>query len=142
MMVGITGIRRVPSSVAPIAIGAVAVAGCAVVAMNNPSNSTFLPCTFREMTGLPCPGCGATRAAYQLMHGNLGAALGFNAVAVLLVFPLMIGFYLAWAIPRMGGPELVRLRMPKWLAFGLLGITLAWWVVRLLPFQPFLGLRV
>lgn len=134
--------RNVSSALPPLAVGAVALGACTVVAFNDPSSSTFLPCAFRETTGLPCPGCGATRAAYQLMHGNLGAALDFNAVAVLLVFPLMIGFYLAWAIPRMGGPELVRLRMPKWLAFGLLGITLAWWVVRMLPFEPFLGLRV
>lgn len=134
--------RRIHPAIGPVLVGAAAVGTCAFVAMNDPSQTRLLTCYFRETTGLPCPGCGATRAAYQLMHGNVGAALGFNAVAVLIVFPLLLGFYLAWAVPRLGGPELVKVRMPNWLAFFLLFAVLGWWVVRLLPFEPFLSLRI
>jgi len=36
----------------------------------------FYPiCLFHSLTGLNCPGCGATRAAYQLLHGHLLRAL-------------------------------------------------------------------
>ncbi|MFZ4514849.1 MAG: DUF2752 domain-containing protein [Acidimicrobiia bacterium] len=138
----VTAARRLPASVAPLAVGAAAVAGCAFVAMNDPSHARLWVCPFKAMTGLPCPGCGATRAAYQLMQGNIGAAIQFNAVAVFLVFPLLIALYVLWALPRLGGPQLVKLRMPTWAAWTLLAITLTWWTVRLLPFEPFLGLRV
>jgi hypothetical protein len=134
--------RRVPPSAAPVILGAVAVAGCAFVAANDPSQTRLLVCPFKEMTGLPCPGCGATRAAYQLMHGNVANAIGFNAVAVFIVFPLMLGAYIAWALPKFGGPTLIQPRMPNWLAWSLLVVLLFWWTVRLLPFEPFLQLRV
>ena len=134
--------RRIHPAVAPLAVGAAAAGVCAAVALNDPSNS-FLPvCTFRSITGLPCPGCGATRAAYQLMHGNVGAALEFNALAVLVIFPLMIGYYLAWAVPRLGGPEFVKLRVPVWLVSSMGVLVFAWWGLRMLPFEPFIGLRV
>jgi hypothetical protein len=35
-------------------------------------------CTFRELTGLPCVTCGATRAAIQFLHGHFIAAWIFN----------------------------------------------------------------
>lgn len=139
----VSAARRLPPSVAPLAVGAAAVASCAFVAANDPSTTRIWPCPFKSLTGLPCPGCGATRAAYQLMHGNVGAAIQFNAVAVFLIFPLLIGLYVLWALPRFGGPTLVKkLHMPTWAAWVLLTITLTWWTVRLLPFEPFLGLRV
>lgn len=141
-MTAVTVTRRLPASIAPLAVGAVAVAGCAFVAANNPSQSTLGICPFKQVTGLPCPGCGATRAAYQLMHGNLNAAIQFNALAVFVIFPLMLGAYLAWAIPKFGGPQFIKLRMPNWLAWSLLGVLAVWWVVRLLPFDPFIQLRV
>jgi hypothetical protein len=41
-------------------------------------------CTFHAMTGLDCPGCGATRATHELLHGRLLAALRYNALWVIL----------------------------------------------------------
>ena len=142
MMRNLAAARRVHPGIAPLAFGAAAVGACVFVAMNDPTQQRLYVCPFREMTGLPCPGCGTTRAAFHVMRGDLGSALEFNAVAVVFLFPLMIGFYLAWALPRLGGPELVKLRMPNWLAFTLLFVVLGWWAVRLLPFEPFLALRI
>jgi hypothetical protein len=56
------------------------------------------PCPFRALTGLPCPGCGGLRALDDLGHGQLGAALGSNALAVLLVVALAV----AWAVSAKG----------------------------------------
>ena len=35
-------------------------------------------CTFRRLTGWPCPGCGLTRSFVFLAHGRLADAFGIN----------------------------------------------------------------
>jgi hypothetical protein len=40
-------------------------------------------CAFQSLTGLPCPTCGATRAAWQFLHGHFAASLFFNPLAFL-----------------------------------------------------------
>jgi len=47
-------------------------------------------CLFRMTTGLPCPGCGMTRAWCELCHGHVGASLALHPVGFLL------GAYLVW----------------------------------------------
>ncbi|WP_395752875.1 DUF2752 domain-containing protein [Prosthecobacter sp.] len=39
------------------------------------------PCTFAEATGLPCPGCGLTRATSALFHGEWRASWQFHPFA-------------------------------------------------------------
>ena len=43
-----------------------------------------LKCLWRSLTGVPCPGCGSTRAVVALLHGRVAEALWLNPVAVLL----------------------------------------------------------
>lgn len=45
-------------------------------------------CMFHATTGFYCPGCGATRATHELLHGRLLAALRDNAFWV-MVLPLV-----------------------------------------------------
>lgn len=49
-------------------------------------------CVFYQLTGLYCPGCGAGRALSSLIHGDILAALHYNAF-FLLVFPFIV-YYL------------------------------------------------
>jgi Protein of unknown function (DUF2752) len=47
----------------------------------------FLRCAWREHTGWPCPGCGLTRVAVRVAHGDLHGAFDANplgTVAALL----------------------------------------------------------
>ena len=39
------------------------------------------PCPFHAITGVPCPGCGSTRAALALARGDVFAAFGWNPLA-------------------------------------------------------------
>ena len=41
-------------------------------------------CLFRRGSGLACPGCGLTRAASYLLHGDLLASLRLHPFAVLV----------------------------------------------------------
>lgn len=53
-------------------------------------------CTFRNLTGLDCPGCGLTRSFVFLGHGQLGSAFQMNWLgpplfaAVALQIPMRI----------------------------------------------------
>jgi hypothetical protein len=38
-------------------------------------------CVFHTLTGLPCVTCGATRSAFQFLHGHFVASLVFNPLA-------------------------------------------------------------
>lgn len=58
----------------------------------------FSFCPFRAGTGLPCPGCGMTRAMLSLGQGKLLDAVGFNPFSVPLFAGMMI-FAITGAIP-------------------------------------------
>jgi len=94
------------------AIGAFAL--LMVVVYNfSPSEYGFYPrCPFYAATHLLCPGCGATRALYSLLHGDFRGALHYNAL-----FTVLAPFFLAWVafcgyqvmrydrFPRMAAPR-------------------------------------
>jgi hypothetical protein len=63
-------------------------------------------CAFRSLTGLPCPTCGATRAAWQFLHGHFLASLLFNPLAFVLycmitAFDLYVLIVLIGRAPRL-----------------------------------------
>jgi hypothetical protein len=74
-----------------IALPACTAAGSAIaLAAAYASSGTTLrrlipPCPFHAVTGLWCPGCGATRATHALLHGDVSAAFGYNAMYVLFL---------------------------------------------------------
>ena len=41
-------------------------------------------CIFKQLTGVPCPGCNRTRAFFSLLHGDVGRALWYNPLAIVL----------------------------------------------------------
>lgn len=72
------------------ATAAAALAGLAVVYNFAPARYSFYPrCPFYAATHWLCPGCGATRALYCLLHADLSGALRYNAMFTLLL-PLAV----------------------------------------------------
>lgn len=39
-------------------------------------------CIFKQFTGIYCPGCGMTRAFYEILHLNLFSAIYFNILSI------------------------------------------------------------
>jgi Protein of unknown function (DUF2752) len=67
-----------------VVLAAVSIGAGAVVFFFNPATHHFYPvCLFHKLTGLNCPGCGATRSFYALLHGDFALALRDNALFVL-----------------------------------------------------------
>ena len=92
-------------------------------------------CPFRQITGWPCPTCGATRALAALTQGKLIAAFSFNPlVAAVSLFLVAAGILslagralrVELSTPR-PGPALHRL-----LRAGAVGVILANWTYLIL----------
>jgi hypothetical protein len=69
---------------------------CLWLYIANEGETTIIVCPSRLLYGLPCPGCGVTRATLMAFHGEVIEALAFNpnclfAMAFILAFPIVIG---------------------------------------------------
>ena len=108
-------------------VGAAFAMVAAVVFAVDPSRTHLFPvCPFHQMTGLWCPGCGATRAFHQLLHGNVMAAFRFNSLA-------MVMLPLAGYLMVRGDVSTLK---PGWV-WGLLVVVVAFGVLRNIPAYPF-----
>lgn len=118
-------------------VAAVLLLGLAGLWVVDPARWGVPLCGLNRLTGLYCPGCGATRATHELLHGRLLAALHANALWV-LGLPLVL--YAAaseirrqcWGRPLPGDPARNR-----WLLFGAGIIVLLFGALRNLPWEPF-----
>jgi Protein of unknown function (DUF2752) len=65
-------------------------AAAAVLYLFPPEIYHFYPqCPVFRYLHVYCPGCGATRALAALLHGQIRAALHYNALAVFLIAPAL-----------------------------------------------------
>lgn len=47
-------------------------------------------CLFKQVTGLPCPSCGATHSVLYLLQGNIEEAVIINPLGILLFFSMIL----------------------------------------------------
>lgn len=95
------------------------------------------PCPLFVATGIPCPGCGLTRATVALFHGEWRASLTLHAFAPILAatLPLLIGGLLP-ARPRQRLIDLVEAFEQKTGLTGIVAVGLIlYWLARLLFFR-------
>ena len=98
-------------------------------------------CLLKYTTGFVCPGCGGTRAAWYLLHGDLPAAARHHALFVFAV-PFLLYMYVAWA-----GRRVFRWRIPQLSVSPAAMITFmvvwgVWSILRNLPWAPFTAFYV
>lgn len=127
----------------PLAVVGAAGAVCAAVLLGDPTTpGGVLPvCPSKLVAGICCPGCGGMRMLYSLLHGDVLAAVQYNAVS-LVIGVLLVWSTAAWAVGRWRGQ-----RVRSWLHWRstpmvLLIVFTTWFVVRNLPFAPFTSLYV
>ncbi len=103
------------------------------VLVRNPlQNTVFPPCPLHATTGLWCPGCGATRASYLVLKGDVIGALHFNALWVVLA-PFALYQAVAFAAEAFGVGWLRRVTLTRPLTIGILASMAVFFVVRNLP---------
>lgn len=120
------------------ATGAVGmIGGSAVVAYFDPSRSSFLPvCPLYTMTGIACPGCGLTRGFHALFHGDVLAALDYNAMLPFFGFLIGSGFIAMLYFAISGRRLPFNPVHPNVLWFFLI-LLVVFGVLRNLPWYPF-----
>lgn len=91
-------------------------------------------CSFKRLTGQPCPTCGSTRGALALLHGHPAQALAFNPLvfgglallAGLLLFRMVTGRSpcIAWTPAARGSAWILAAGavLANWLYLGWKGL--------------------
>jgi hypothetical protein len=132
--------KTLPSN-ARFAAVVLVVTGLVIMAMVyffNPSAHSFYPvCQFHRLTGLNCPGCGATRALYALLHGDFSTALRDNVLLVVAI-PVVAARGAWFALNRLRGRPNGKFFPPS-LLIPLLVVMGVFGVLRNLPMFSFLS---
>lgn len=106
----------------PLTAAAVSLAGTTLVAAVDPGVPGRYPlCPLLATTGLYCPFCGGLRAVHALTRLDVGAAIGWNALAIPVLIGA-VGFWAVWLLRAWRGetaPDRWRPLAPGWV----------WWVV-------------
>ena len=98
-------------------------------------------CLLKYTTGFCCPGCGGTRAAWYLLHGNIPAAARHHAIFTFAV-PFLLYMYVAWAGKRLFNWKLPQLTIGPRTMIAFVAVWGVWSVLRNLPWAPFTAFYV
>jgi hypothetical protein len=95
-------------------------------------------CPVRHTLGIPCPGCGLSRATGTLLHGDWQTSLTYHAFAPLLLLSLLVIGVIS-LLPSARREQAIagvkRLETHTGLvAIGLVGL-MVYWAVRLLVYR-------
>jgi len=123
--------RRWPAA-GPVATAAAVCVLTGVVAWRDPFKHQITPpCPFHALTGLWCPFCGATRAAWAATHGDLRLMLHANALFPMIV--VLFGWsWLAWLAKATGRWSIPVPKGPVF-AWALAAVLVCFTVLRNLP---------
>ena len=104
--------------------------GFAALAVFQPSDDGPTFCPFALCTGMACPGCGMTRAASSLLHGDMGRAMRYHPLVLLVAAQLLVG-WVWFALATTGRVRPISNRVVN-IALISTGVALlAVWAVRL-----------
>ena len=89
----------------------------------------FLPCIFKGVTGIPCPGCGMTRACLAILQGEFSTAWRYHPFSFLLIgLIILIVFQPEYTQETWGAISLIK---QKIIVSILILLCLSLWLVHL-----------
>ena len=121
---------------APVALGLLAVAGCAYLGVENPNDpGSLVPrCPTKMLTGLDCPVCGGLRCVRAVTTGQWSAAVHANLL-LLVCLPFVLAVWLRWLVSSATGGA-YQPRLSKRASYAMLIVAVVWTVVRNLSAWP------
>ena len=104
--------------------------GCGILYSLPPQDYHFYPvCPFYAITHLLCPGCGGTRALYQLLHLHFSEAMRLNAL-VTVSAPVVLAWFFYWYYSLMRYDRSPRIRLPRLVVAGLYAVVVLFAITR------------
>lgn len=87
----------------------------------------FFACALREISGLPCPGCGGTRAFYYLFLGEFGKSFQYHPAVLygILAYIHFMGLYF-YRKHVTHGIEQKEIQIPYYIYTAVAVILLQW----------------
>lgn len=106
---------------------------------NDPSDkeNVYINCTFKNVTGWDCAGCGGQRSLHHLLHFDFREAFRYNAFLVLLApyLAVLIFYTIRDFIYGTGYPE--NFWFSGKMALIFIGLIFLYTIIRNLPYFPF-----
>jgi hypothetical protein len=92
-------------------------------------------CPFKSLTGIDCPGCGATRAALALLDGDVLRAADHNLLLV-VALPIVAVLAIWWLLARADRMRPLPRPAPQWVSYGIATVVALFWALRVLGPAP------
>lgn len=88
-----------------------------------------VPCYFKGIVGIPCPGCGLTRAYLSLLKGHPASAFFYHPLFFMV--PLVAAIVILKDVAA-----IKKLYWSRWFWWGVVALFLAQWAVRMVLYFP------
>lgn len=94
-------------------------------------------CTFRSVTGIPCPGCGLLRSMVSAMHGNLKKSLDYHRLGLATLLYVALQFFFRFGVLVFPALIIRSSRFESFLNRGLILLAVLFginWILTLVSF--------
>lgn len=95
------------------------------------SDKEVTTCPFKNVTGIPCPGCGMGRATLELVHFDIKESLRFHPLAIPFNLAVVVAvFWLFRDVVKDSNSfiKFVKSRPNRWVLFVIGGMLIVVWV--------------
>ncbi len=120
-----------------LALG-LAVAFCVIYLIFGDMLGVYVPCIFRKITHLYCPGCGITRMLAAILTGDFYQALRYNPLICILL-PLAIVYLVDYLINQARGRKSLLVRTPNWVWILMIVALVIYGIMRNLSWFEYLA---
>ena len=128
----VAGALRRPGAGFVVAGAVAAAGGLAYLGTHDPHLAGSYPaCILYSLTGIYCPACGGTRAAYDLMHGDVAGAFARNPAVPLLLIAVLV--WLGYRVTSRRRHRTKAPAVPSWVPVAIAVATLVFGVLRNIP---------
>lgn len=106
----------------------------------DPSTTAFFPkCPFLSLTGIYCPGCGSQRAIHHILQGHILTGIRHNYMFLLVIVVLSYQAII-FIINKLGKKTYNNLLHKSKTTYTILVLVILFWIMRNIPYFPFMEL--